>query len=66
MSLEQKLDTLFAHWVSHNESHKENYLAWASKARKAGLIDVAVSLEQAGALSREVTKKLEDAQKNLV
>ncbi|MCP3943849.1 MAG: zinc transporter [Desulfobacteraceae bacterium] len=61
MTMEQKLDTLFSHWIDHNESHRDNFLSWAKKARTAGLIDVALSLEQAGDLSREVTKNLEAA-----
>lgn len=65
MSLEQKLITLLTHWVNHNDSHKENYLSWALKAEKAGLKDVAVCLDQAGTLSRQVTQKLEEALKKL-
>lgn len=65
MTLEQKLNTLFAHWIAHNDSHKDNFLSWAGKARDAGLTEVAASLEQAGSLSQEVTKKLEAALANL-
>ena len=61
MTLEQKLNILFSHWIDHNDSHKDNFLSWAEKARTAGLTEVASSLEQAGSLSQEVTKKLEDA-----
>ena len=61
MTLEQKLNTLFVHWIDHNDSHKDNFLSWAKKARDAGLTEVASSLEQAGSLSQEVTKKLEAA-----
>jgi hypothetical protein len=65
MTLEQKLNTLFAHWIDHNDSHKDNFLSWAQKAKDAGLTDVAASLEQAGSLSQEVTKKLKAALANL-
>jgi len=65
MTLEQKLNTLFVHWIDHNDSHKDNFLSWAEKARTAGLTEVASSLEQAGSLSQEVTKKLEAALANL-
>ena len=61
MTLEQKLNTLFSHWIDHNGSHKDNFLSWAEKARDAGLTEVASSLEQAGSISQEVTKKLEAA-----
>ncbi len=65
MSMEDKLETLFAHWVDHNDSHKDNFVSWAAKAREAGLETVAQSLEQAGALSEEVTEKLRQARKAL-
>ena len=65
MTLEQKLNTLFSHWIAHNDSHKDNFLSWAEKAKDAGLAEVAASLEQAGSLSQEVTKKLEAALANL-
>ena len=65
MTLEQKLITLFSHWIGHNDSHKDNYLSWADKAKEAGLTEVASCLEQAGSLSQEVTKKLEAALANL-
>jgi len=65
MTLEQKLNTLFSHWIDHNDSHKDNFLSWADKARTGGLTEVADALEQAGSLSQEVTKKLEAALANL-
>ena len=65
MTLEQKLTTLFSHWIAHNDSHKDNFLSWADKARTGDLTEVADALEQAGSLSQEVTKKLEAALANL-
>ena len=65
MTLEQKLTTLLSHWIGHNDSHKDNYLSWAGKAKDAGLIDMASFLEQAGSLSQEVTQKLEEALKQV-
>ena len=61
MSMEDKLNTRFAHWIDHNDSHKDNFISWAAKAREAGLDDVADCLEQAGSLSQEVTEKLKQA-----
>ncbi len=61
MSMEQKLATLFAHWVDHNDSHKDNFLSWAQKAKDAGLPQVASHLETAGSLSETVTRELEKA-----
>ena len=61
MSMEDKLNTLFSHWIDHNDSHKDNYISWAAKARDAGLGAVADALEAAGALSDQVTEKLKTA-----
>ncbi|WDP86482.1 MAG: hypothetical protein HUN05_16230 [Desulfobacter sp.] len=65
MTMEEKLLTLFSHWINHNDSHKDNFISWATKAREAGLDSVALSLEQAGTLSQEVTEKLKQALANL-
>jgi len=59
--MEEKLLTLFSHWIDHNDSHKDNFVSWAGKARGEGLDAVAESLEQAGDLSEEVTEKLKQA-----
>ncbi len=61
MSMEEKLLTLFSHWIDHNDSHKDNFISWASKAREAGLGQVADALDEAGALSQDVTEKLKAA-----
>ncbi len=61
LSFEEKLETLFAHWIDHNNSHMDNFISWAQKAKDASLDEVAKNLEQAGSLSREITQKLEDA-----
>lgn len=61
MSMEEKLKTLFAHWIDHNDSHKDNFVSWAGKARNEGLDGVADALDQAGSLSQEVTQKLKQA-----
>ncbi len=65
LSFEEKLATLFAHWIDHNNSHMENFLSWAKKANHENLSDVARNLEQAGELSQDITQKLEDAVKAL-
>jgi hypothetical protein len=61
LSFEKKLETLFTHWIDHNNSHMENFLSWAKKAKQASLAGVAQNLEEAGMISREITKKIEDA-----
>ncbi len=61
MSMEDKLLTLFSHWIDHNDSHKDNFVSWAEKAKHEGFTEVADALEQAGILSRQVTGKLQEA-----
>ncbi|WDP89046.1 MAG: zinc transporter [Desulfobacter sp.] len=65
MSMEDKLKTLFAHWIDHNDSHKDNFVSWAKKAREAGLDAAADALEEAGSLSQEVTEKLRQARASI-
>ena len=65
MSLEEKLSTLFAHWVDHNESHKDNFLSWAEKAGQGDLEEVAKYLKEAGDLSCRVTEALKKAKQAL-
>lgn len=65
MSMEEKLNTLFSHWIDHNDSHKDNFFSWAGKAREAGLAEVADALEAAGTLSDQVTGKLKEAHAKL-
>ncbi len=61
MTMEDKLLTLFAHWIAHNDSHKDNFNTWAGRAKEAGLDSAASALEEAGALSQQVTEKLKEA-----
>ncbi|MCF8091974.1 MAG: hypothetical protein K9K21_02835 [Desulfotignum sp.] len=65
MSLKEKLEVLLSHWVDHNDSHKDNFYSWAQKAKEAGLEKTALHLEQAGDLSEQVTRQLEQAIENL-
>lgn len=61
LSTREKLDVLLAHWVDHNDSHKDNYYSWAKKAEDAGLDAIAARLKQAGDLSEQVTQQLKQA-----
>lgn len=65
LTFEQKLEKLFAHWIDHNESHKETFLTWAKRSKEAGLEKVAQNLKKAGQMSEDVTGQLKDALKNL-
>lgn len=65
LTFEQKLEKLFAHWIDHNESHKETFFTWAQRAEEAGLEQVAQNLKKAGQMSCDVTGQLKDALKNL-
>jgi len=59
------MTVLLAHWVDHNDSHKDNFYVWAKKAEDAGLEKIAAHLQQAGDLSEKVTRELQQAKKVL-
>ncbi len=61
LTFEQKLETLFSHWIDHNDSHKDTFYTWAGRAKEAGLDKIAANIEKAGELSQEVTQQLREA-----
>ncbi|MCP4021921.1 MAG: zinc transporter [Desulfobacteraceae bacterium] len=61
LSFEDKLKTLFAHWIDHNNSHLQTYSSWAKKADEANLHEVAKDLSAAAKIAGQITQKLEDA-----
>ncbi|WP_457553401.1 hypothetical protein [Desulfobacula sp.] len=61
LTFEQKLEKLFAHWIEHNDSHKDTFFIWAGRAQEAGLSEIAGSLKKAGQLSEDVTLQLKEA-----
>ncbi len=61
LSFEEKLSTLFRHWIDHNDSHKDNYAAWAKKAKAEKLTQTATLLLEAEKQSEVITKTLEKA-----
>jgi len=65
LTLEQKLEKLLGHWIDHNNSHKDTFFTWAQRAKDGDIDAIALNLEKAGQLSREVTMQLEEAHKKL-
>ncbi|THB78432.1 MAG: hypothetical protein D3926_13070 [Desulfobacteraceae bacterium] len=61
LGFEEKLQSLFSHWIDHNNSHKDSYLSWAHKASHEGLDQIKDLLEEVAAMSDQVTQKLEQA-----
>ncbi len=57
LSLEEKLEKLLAHWVSHNDDHARNYQDWGAQAREKGLNDVARLLEEAAELTQTISER---------
>jgi hypothetical protein len=47
MDTAARLEHLLAHWVEHNDAHKQTYREWAEKASEEGLIDAAQQLGEA-------------------
>ncbi|OGR10336.1 MAG: hypothetical protein A2097_02635 [Desulfobacula sp. GWF2_41_7] len=65
LTFEQKLEKLFAHWIDHNDSHKETFLTWAQRAKEANLDSVAQNIEKAGQAAEEITRLLKEGMKAL-
>ncbi len=65
LTLEQKLEKLVTHWIDHNNSHKETFHTWAARAKEEGLVGVAEKIQEAAALSDQVTALLKQAQTEL-
>ena len=58
LSFEEKLGTIFDHWIKHNESHARTYLDWGEKAKAHGREDIAAILADIAGLSDRLTEKL--------
>ena len=65
LTFEQKLKSLFSHWINHNDSHQDNYLSWSKKAADADLPETAACLKEAAEVSAEVTRILAKALESL-
>lgn len=65
LNMPEKLDILLNHWIEHNESHKDNFLAWAQKAKNEGMEGVSRHIEEASLFSEKITKALNMAKKAL-
>ncbi len=65
LGFKDKLETLFTHWIDHNNSHKDSYLSWGHKASHENLEAVTKILEEAAALSDQITLKLVQALEQL-
>ncbi len=65
ISFEEKLVVLFQHWIEHNNSHKDNYILWAEKAKDENLSDIASLLMDAAQVSDTISQKLSEALKKI-
>jgi len=65
LSFEEKLSTLFQHWIAHNNSHLETYTSWAQKAEKEKMTQTAALLNETADVSSRITEILEKALKSL-
>jgi hypothetical protein len=57
----EKLQTLLAHWLQHNENHGSEYLKWAEVARQIGHATTAEYIEQAVDLLKKSDESLAKA-----
>ena len=65
LSFEDKLKTLFTHWIDHNNSHMGSYSSWAAKTEKENLKETTALLHQAAEESKKITQTLEKALQSL-
>ncbi len=65
LTFDEKLEKLFAHWIDHNDSHKETFFTWAQRAKEAKLDAVALNIEKAGQAAEEITRLLKEGMKAL-
>ena len=61
LPFEQKLAILLNHWIQHNAEHAATFREWAGKARTEKLTDTALLLEEASAMTLQISQKLEKA-----
>lgn len=61
LSLKEQLETLIAHWVTHNEAHKGTYLTWSERAREGGFTEAGDLIEEIAGMTDSVTEKLKQA-----
>jgi hypothetical protein len=60
LSINEKLTSLFQHWIDHNKSHQESYISWSKKAQEKDLQNVVACLEQVSNLTDEINVKLKE------
>lgn len=61
MTFEEQLQTLFSHWIRHNESHAGTYADWAKKARDKGLETTADLLDEIASMTSALNRKIDEA-----
>ncbi|MFW9945402.1 MAG: hypothetical protein ACFFDX_01090 [Candidatus Odinarchaeota archaeon] len=60
-----KLSKLCEHWANHNESHKENFEKWRTKAKEMKLTEVVNNLNKAIEMMDNCNNYLLKAKKEL-
>ena len=62
---EKTLNILLLHWVNHNESYKEGFREWVSKAKETGKIETAEYIEKAMECIEKANEMLIEAKKHM-
>lgn len=65
MPFDQQLQTLFTHWIRHNDSHAGTYSDWAKKARDKGMEKTAALLDEIADMTAALNRKIEEAARSL-
>ncbi len=61
LTFDEKLKTLFTHWIGHNDDHAKNYKDWSDKIREEGKDNIAELLIQAAEMTDQINEKFKQA-----
>ena len=62
----ENLSHLIEHWIEHNETHIENYMEWAQKAKLDGFLEASENMLDAANKIKEANEYLSKAKAGLL
>ena len=62
----ENLSHLIEHWIEHNETHIENYMEWAQKAKLDGFLEASENMLDAANKIKETNEYLSKAKAGLL
>ncbi len=61
LSFEEQLETLFKHWINHNESHGKTYKEWSDKANDKKMENIGKILDEVASMTDGINVKIKEA-----